>query len=456
MDPCESSYTFEPQVAEHVFEDMTRESGILFERSVALLDVAREGSLITNIVTSRGELHADVFIDASYEGDLMALAGVPYRIGREPLRTADPSDADELGLQEDHAGIQPFRLPRGVHIDPYRVPGDPTSGTIRFVDPRPERMPELGDGDSRVMAYNYRLCVTDDPANRIPFARPEGYDPEDVEGHARLAAAAAPDDFVRSMFNVTPTARSPYDPSYYKYDLNGGFSLSTDLTGDDLNHAYVEASETDRERIERVYRNYIESLLYAWRTDARFGALNERVAEFGYCADEFTDRGGWPHQLYVRAGRRMIGEYTMNENDLLQNARREPISDAIAFGSYAMGTHAHRHLAAPMQWPNGALKDTVVMGGIVIVPIPDSEPYPIAYRSITPRAEDARNLLNPVTLSATNLAYSSIRMEPTFMMLGEAAGTAAVLSAESGVDVQEVDYGRLRRRLLEQGQRLPR
>ena len=450
---CESSYFFEPHVAERVFEEMIREAGVVLERSIQIREVEKEGATITRVVTSRGDVRADVFIDASYEGDLMALARVPYQIGREARRAAGANDPSGFALQEDNAGAQRLQLPLSIHVDPYREPGNPASGTIAFVEPRPERLPEPGEGDSRVMAYTYRLCVTDDPTNRIPFSRPDNYTPSDFEVHARLAATAKPDAIVRAMFNPAPMVLSS-DRRYYKYDLNSTLNLSTDLTADNLNQSYVEAPHARRAEIQRIYQRYIKGLLYAWQTDPRFGPLNARVSAFGLCADEFKDAGGWPHQFYVRAGRRMVGEYVMNENDVMKNGRRDPIRDTVALGSYALAAHAHRYLAAPVEWPGGVRKDAVVLEGTVIGRLPNDEPYPISYRAITPRATDARNLLNPVTLSATSLAYSAIRMEPTFMMLGEAAGAAAALSITSKVNVQAVDYVSLRQRLQASGLRL--
>ena len=409
---CESSYFFEPHVAEQVFEGMIREAGVVLDRSVQLLKVEKQGATITRLITSRGDLRASVVIDASYEGDLMALASVPYQ--------------------------------------------NAASGTIAFIEPRPERLPEPGEGDSRVTAYTYRLCVTDDPANRIPFSQPENYTASDFEVHARLAAAALPGvDIVRSMFNPSPMVLSR-DPRYFKYDLNSTLNLSTDLTADTLNQAYVESPPARRLEIQRTYRRYIQGVLWAWQTEPRFGPLRERVSRFGYCADEFKDDGGWPHQFYVRVGRRMLGEYVMNENDVMRTGRRDPIRDPITLGTYALAAHAHRYLAAPVEWPGGVRKDAVVLEGTVITRLPDVEPYPISYRAITPRESDARNLLNPVTLSATSIAYSAIRMEPTFMMLGEAAGTAAALSIKSNVSVQAVDYASLRQRLTASGVRLAR
>lgn len=453
---CASSFFFEPHVAERTFEAMLRDTGVVIERSTSLLGVEKDGATITRLRTSRGQVGAAVFIDASYEGDLMALARVPYLIGREPRRTASATDRAGLALQEDHAGAQAFQLPLGVHVDPYRVPGDPSSGPVAFVEPRPDPLPQAGEGDARVMAYTYRLCVTDDPTNRIPFTRPEGYRAEDYELHARLAAAAAATpkiDIARNMFNPAPMVRSR-DPKYNKYDLNSSLTLSTDLTADGLNHRYVEESPARREEIQRIYRRYIEGLFHAYQTEPRFAALRERVSRFGYCADEFTATGGFAQQFYVRVGRRMVGDYVMNENDVMQNGRRGPIQDVVALGTYSLAAHSHRYLAAPSQWPNGERKDAMMLEAPLILRQPNDAPYPIAYRAMTPRAVDARNLLNPVTLSATSVAYSSIRMEPTFMMLGEAAGAAAALAAETNTSVQDVAYPALRRRLVDGGMRL--
>lgn len=454
LDDCASTFFFEPHVAERVFEEMLRDAGVTVQRSAQLVSVDKDGATITRIVTSRGEVRADVFIDASYEGDLMKMAGVPFRIGREPRRMAVAEDAAGLAEQEDDAGVQRRQLPLGLLLDPYRVPGDSSSGTIAFVEPRPNPLPEVGEGDSRVTAYTYRLCVTDDPTNRIPFTQPGSYKASDYELHARLAAAVRPDqDIARSMFNPARIARSR-DKNYFKYDLNSSLTLSTDLTGDGLNQGYVDQPQAMREQIQRTYRDYIQGLFYAYQTEPRLAALRERVSRFGYCADEFTDNSGWPHQFYVRVGRRMMGQYVMNENDVMQNGRRPVIQDPIAFGSYSLAAHHHRYLAAPAEWPDGQKRDAVLLEGLLIGRIPNDAPYPISYRSLTPRESDARNLLNPVTLSATHVAYSSIRMEPTFMMLGEAAGVAAALSVESKGSVQSVRYATLRQRLVEARLRL--
>lgn len=449
-DLCLSIYDFAPQAAERVFESMLDEAGVVVERGARLLDVAKSGTELIALVTSRGGVSGRVFIDASYEGDLMAHAEIDHRLGREAR-----GDSSQIADLEDHAGTPRYRLPLGTYVDPFNAPGDPTSGTLPYIESTPSPIPTTGQGDSRVMAYTYRLCVTDDPSNRIPFTPPAGYDAWEYEAHARLALALRDRgiDLVERMFNPSPTALSS-DRTYYKYDLNGGSTFSSDMTAPDMNQAYVEASEDQRERIRAAYRRYIQGMLWTWQTDPRFGALNEKVAKFGYCKDEFVDRGGWPHQLYVRIARRMVGEYVMNENDIMQNGRRPPVGDSVGLGAYGVDMHTYRYFAGPVDWPDGTRRGAIVLEGFMMEPLPDHRPYRISYRSLVPKRENATNLLNPVTLSATNVAMSSIRMEPTMMMLGQAAGTAAALAIELGQNVQDVSYQALRDRLLQAGQRV--
>ena len=449
---CDSSHDFEPQVAEVVFEQMLGEAQVIVERDTQLLAVRKEGNEVRGLSTSRGDLSAEVFLDASYEGDLIALSGISYAIDREPrLRGTTP---EMLALQEDHAGLQRHRLPRStLRIDPYRTPGDPASGTLSFVEPAPEQFGAVGESDSRIMAYTYRLCVTDDPGNRIPFTRPANYDPERYEAHARLADAMVQDglDLSELTFNPARTARSR---NGYKYDLNGGSTFSIDMTAPDMNQAYVRGDAAQRSRIRQSYRDYIEGLLYTWQTNAHFAAVNQKLASFGYCADEFKDRGGWPHQLYVRVGRRMIGTYVMNENDVLQNGRRAAVEDSVGFGAYGLDMHTHQYMAAPVDWPDGTRRDALAIEGFLIVHLPDNQPYPVSYRALTPHETEASNVLAPVPLSATYVAYSSLRMEPTFMILGESAGVAAALAVERQISVQQVPYADLRERLQQRGQKL--
>jgi len=454
---CPGLYDFEAREAEKLFETVLREERVIVERSVHLTAVAKNGARLQSLSTSRGDVAGDVFVDASYEGDLMALAGVPYTIGREPRVLANPpDDPAQLAMQEDNAGTPRYGIPfSGIYVDPYRVPGDASSGPEPYVEPRPAVFPTVGSGDGRVMAYTYRLCVTDDPSNRIPFTAPPDYDPAQFEASARVAEALAARgiDLAVRMFNPAMTVAST-DRSYYKYDLNGGSTFSIDMTAPDMNQAYVEGNEATRERIRAAYRSYIQGLLYFWQTDPRYGGLNAKIARFGYCRDEFTDRDHWPHQLYVRVARRMLGEYIMNEADVLQNGRRPPIQDSVGFGAYNIDMHTYRYHVGPVDWPDGVRRDALVTEGFVVAHAANDAPYSVSYRALVPRAADAVNLLNPVTLSATNVAYSALRMEPTFMILGQSAGIAAALAVERGQDVQALSYATLRQRLLAAGQKL--
>lgn len=456
--PCPSRFDVTPGIALHVFNNMVRnEPRIVLERSARLLSVERQGATLSAITTTRGTVQARVFIDASYEGDLLAAAGVPYRLGREARRTADPPDDEQqLAEQEDHAGSGPGRLAGNVYVDPHVIPGDPSSPLLPYVESLPD-LPATGRSDSRVQAYNYRLCVTDDPDAQIPFEQPASYDPLDYELAARTVRAmdAAGLDVVKIYFDIHRVLRSK-NPKYFKYDLNGGAPFSTDMTVDGWNQSYVEADEPTRQLIRERYQSWTEGLLYAWRTDERFPAsLRNAVRKFGLCSDEFMDNGNWPNALYVRVARRMEGAYVMNENDLLQNGRRAGIRDVIGFGTHYADHHRYRYFSAPTRWPGEQVKRNALWYETTRgVYLPDKRPYPIAYRSLTPRAEDARNLLVPVALSATSVAQASIRMEPVLMVLGHSAGVAAALALETNQSVQDVDYAKLRNRLIRTGQKL--
>lgn len=444
---CPSPYDFEPHVAGEVFSALLREQPrISVQRELPFLSVRKDGTRITGLTTARGELTARVFIDASYEGDLMAAGGVAFTLAREPRLRGDDVPPGDI---ESNAGFGQLALPYGLNVDPYRVPGQPSSGLIAFVEPAPLTWPPLGAADDRLMAYNYRLCVTDDPNNRIPFDRPVDFDPALYEGSARVAVAMAADGrkpLDELYFNPYRTVGSRTS-GYYKYDLNGGSVFSTDMSALGWNQAYPLADSAGRRNIEAAYRRYIEGLLYFWRTDPRFGALNAKVARFGRCADEFVDNDHWPTQLYVREARRMLGEYVMNENDVMVNGRRPVLEDSIAMGGYVLDSHLRRITVARIK---GA--DRVVSEGFRIVRHAGDPRYRIAYRSLLPRRGQADNLLDPVTLSATSMAYSSIRMEPTLMALGQAAGTAAAMAVEQSVALHDLDVPALQRRLEAAGQ----
>lgn len=445
---CPGYYDFEPHVAREVFGRMLADEELIsIQLSLPLLAVHKDGTRLSSIDTARGPISAKAFIDASYEGDLMVGAGIDSTVVREARRNT--SDGAPLGDVEDDAGFGILARPYGLTIDPYVVPGQASSGLIPFVEAAPQAMPVEGSSDSRVMGYNYRLCVTDDPDNRIPFSRPDDYEPTRYEGSARVAVAMAASGrkpLDELYFNPARTVRSK-DGVHYKYDLNGGSTFSTDMTALGWNQAYPDADMAGRAEIAAKYRQYIRGLLYFWQTDPRFGALNGKVGGFGLCADEFTDNDHWPYQLYVRESRRMVGEYVMNQNDVMMNGRRDRVSDSVTMGGYGMDSHIRRITTTKIDG-----RDVVVSEGFRIVRHDGDPRYPVAYRSLLPQRDQASNLLNPVTLSATSMAYSSLRMEPTFMALGQAAGTAASMAVEGSVNVQDVDVPALQTRLRSAGQ----
>jgi hypothetical protein len=450
--PCTIYYDFEPHVAGEVFASMLAEQPrISLQRSLPITSATRMGTKITSVTTGLGELRAKVFVDASYEGDLMVMAGIGHTAEREPLLRA--VDGAQPGDIEDDAGVGSFVPPYSLPVDPFVVEGDPDSGLLPFVEPPPTPLPPGGSSDDRVMAYNYRLCVTDDPDNRVPFERPSGYDPARYEGAARvaLATAAAGKPLDELYFNPARTVRSK-NPAYFKHDLNGGSAFSTDMSALGWNQAYAAADSAGRAAIETAYRSYVAGLLYFWQTDARFGALNAKVASFGLCRDEFADNGHWPYRLYVRETRRMVGEYVMNENDLMRNGRRPAIGDGIAMGAYSVDSHIRRITWANRSFNGGPMRPTVVSEGFRIVRLPGYAPYPVSYRSLLPKRIQADNFLNVATLSTTSIAYASLRMEPTFMVIGQAAGTAAAMAVDEGVSVHDVDVQRLQTQLRADGQ----
>jgi len=450
---CPFHYDFEPRMAKAAFEQMAAaEPNLWLGLGQTLLSTEKEGSRIVAVTTASGRIAGSVFVDASYEGDLMAGAGVSHTITREPMLEVSPGHP-QYGDREDNAGAGVFTPPYGLFIDPYKVPGDPQSGTIAFVEPKPESLPAPGSRDERLMAYNYRLCVTDDPTNQVPFARPADYDPEQYEGSARVAVAMAASGRLpldRLYFNPAPTVRSK-DGVHFKHDLNGGSVFSTDMAALPWNQAFPTATPEARAAIAAAQRSYIQGLLYTWQTDPRFGALNAKVARFGLCKDEFVDNGNFPYRLYSRETRRMQGEYVMNQNDLFQNGRRPALTDSVALGGYNIDSHVRRITVALRSIKGSPPREMVVSEGFRIVQIPGDRMYPVSYRSLVPRRTEATNLLNPVTLSTTSIAYSSLRMEPTFMMLGQAAGAAAALAIETGAVVQDIDARELQRRLGSSG-----
>jgi hypothetical protein len=348
---------------------------------------------------------AAVYVDASYEGDLLAGRGVPFAVGRE--------SRDLYG--ERWAGRQPAYRPSKHNFDVLLSPFRDDGTLLPHVCDDPEE--RLGEGDGGLMAFGFRICLTDrDP---IPFEEPEGYDPAEFELLDRYRAARPDAPLLGLVHDLLPNG---------KCDVNsiGPFSLNL-LDGS--NRGYLD----DREGVHAHHLAYTQRFLYHVAPEG-----------WGLCADEFVDTGGWPHQLYVREARRLRGDYVLTEHDLVQ---ARPQGDVVAMGSYNIDIREVERTwrLLPEYTPTPA----VFNEGYLSVPVP---PYPIPYRCLTPRREDATDLLVPLCVSASHVAFSSIRMEPTYMLLGTAAGTAAAQAARRGVAVQDVDVGLLQQSLREQGQ----
>ena len=415
-------WVFEPHIAENVFEKIVEENNIEVYRDHWLdreAGVSVKNGRIFSIKMLNGTVFkGKQFIDASYEGDLMAAAGVSYTTGRE----ANSQYGETLnGVNTKHAVYHQFMLP----VDPYIIPGDPAGGLLpRIHDGGPG---EEGSADHRIQAYCFRMCLTDVPENRVPFPKPEGYDPMQYELLARYLDAG-----FRQLYNKFD--RIPNG----KTDTNNSGGFSTDNIG--MNYDYPDASYERRAEIIREHEDYQKGLMWFMAYDPRVPEdVKASMSLWGLAKDEFTDNGNWPHQIYVREARRMVSDFVMNENHL---RRIIETPNSIGMGSYTMDSH---HVQRYVD-ENGFARNE---GDVQVSP---GGPYPISYHAITPKKEEASNLLVPVCLSSSHIAYGSIRMEPVFMILGQSAANAACLAIDGKTPVQEVDAGRLRERLVNAGQ----
>jgi hypothetical protein len=426
-----AKFTFEPHVAEAVFNEMARQAGVTIYTDQFLVSVATrsDGSLSALTMNHSNVFRAKMFIDASYEGDLMAKAGVSYTIGRE----ASSQYGESLdGVRAPNTSGHQFG---SLRVSPYVVTNDPASGLLPLM--QSNRVAPIGSADRRVQAYNFRLCLTKNPTNKWPIVAPANYSSAQYELLARyLQAVEARGD------RLSPgTFMGIYSMPNGKTDINNNGPISTDFIGQSDN--YPEADPATRAQIWQAHKNYTQGFFYFLATDSRVpSGLRTQIKSYGLCRDEFSDNGGWPYQLYVREARRMISDYVITQANCLGHAT---IPDSIGLAAYAMDSHNCERVAVAGSAENEG--DTYSVGRIPGF-------WQIPYRAIIPKAGQCPNLLVPWCVSASHIAFGSFRMEPVFMIVAQSAGAAACLAIRDGVPVQELDYGKLRSKLLAEQQAL--
>ena len=413
-------WTFEPHVATKVYRDMLEEAKVPWHFNQRLAAVKKEGLRITEIRMENGNVYrAKMFIDATYEGDLMAKASVSYHVGRE----ANAKYGETLNGIRAETPKHQFTVP----VDPYVKLGDPGSGLLPFIQPGDGGTP--GAGDHRVQTYNYRLCFTTNVANRLPVAPPPNYDPAKYELLGRYLEALV-------AAGKKPRLSEFWNPIWMpnqKTDINNNGGFSTDYIA--MNYDYPEASYARREQIARDHENYIRGFITYLATSPRVPEnMRKEMQPWGPAKDEFPETGGWPNQLYVREARRLVGALVMTEAHCRY---KEVATDSVGLAAYNMDSHNCQRIVK-----NGRAQNE---GDVQVPPM---KPYPISYRALIPKAGECENLFVPVCLSASHIAYGSIRMEPVFMIMGQSVATAASMAIDDKVPVQKVDYAKLRERLL--------
>lgn len=415
-------WVLEPHVGERIFNAMVDYAKVPVVRNERLNrtnGVQMDNQRITQITMESGlVLSGKMFIDATYEGDLMAASNVSYIVGREP----------NSRYNENLNGIQPNpSLGRtSIKIDPYIVKGDPQSGLLPRV--YPDDNGNLGEGDSGVEAYNYRMCLTDVPENCVKIAKPVDYDESQYEIVFRAIESGMPkDEFFK--LDLLPNRKT---------DSNNNGPISTDYVG--MSWTYAEADYAERKKIALDHEKWQRGLVWTLQNHPRVPAdVQAYYAPWGLPRDEFADNNNWPYDLYVREARRMVSPVVLSEH---MASEEVTIPNSVGLASYNMDSHGIKYIVNP----DGFLSTEGGMFKKVL------EPFPICYQSIIPSRHECENLLVPVCLSASHVAYGAIRMEPTFMILGQSAATAASLAIELNVALQELPYGLLRQRLLKDGQ----
>ncbi|UBM57817.1 FAD-dependent oxidoreductase [Marinilongibacter aquaticus] len=414
-------WTFEPSVAKSIFQEYLDKYNIPVEYGQKLVAVDKkrgriEGLTVENGERKRREFKAKMFVDCSYEGDLMARAGVGYVIGREDNREFNET-WDGVHVLEHH------QFPEG--IDPYLSEGDSTSGLLWGI--LSKKLAELGSGDDLVQAYNFRLCLTDSVENRLPIERPANYDSTHYELLWRYIRKAQPKELNWALMHIQPMPNA-------KTDINNSGPFSTDMIG--ANYDYPEADYNEREAIIRAHKSYTLGFLYFLGHDPRVPKhLREEMLKYGLPKDEYVETDHFTPQLYVRETRRMRSGYVMTEHNCWGEV---VVDDGIGMAAYAMDSHNTQRLVI-----DGMVKNEgdVQKGWNVI------KPYPVSFRAIVPKKEEVENLIVPVCLSATHIAYGSIRMEPVFMVLGQSAGLIASMALDKKVAVQDLDVAKIQSEL---------
>ena len=416
---CSGGFRFEPHVASLVFRQMLDEVGVAIHCGERLGGLEFRDRTIRTLLTSTGRrVKAWYYLDCTYEGDLLAAAKVSYTTGRE----ANSVYGETIDGVQPNQGAHNFR----AKVDPYVVPGDPSSGLLLGIHAGGPG--EQGSGDRRIQAYNFRMCLTRNRDNQLPFPKPLGYNPARYELLARYLAAGVWDALRLS----TPMPNG-------KTDTNNHGAFSTDNIG--LNYDYPEGDWATRERIIQDHINYQQGLMWFLCHDERVPEkIRDEVNQWGLAADEFQATGGWPPQLYVREARRMVSDYVVTE----QNCRgTEDVDDPVGLGSYGMDSH---HTQRYVRDGYARNEGDVQVGGF--------PPYRIPYRSIVPKRGECDNLLVSVCISTSHIAYGSARMEPVFMILGQSAATAASLAFDRHCSVQALPYPALEAQLRADGQKL--
>ncbi|MCR2822066.1 FAD-dependent oxidoreductase [Lederbergia panacisoli] len=415
----EEQWTFEPKAAKLIFNKWLEENDIPVFFLQHLKEVEMEDSKIKRINMENGNSFiGTIFIDASYEGDLMAKAGISYFVGRESNAT----------YNETYNGVQ-FGYPHHkfeVPVDPFVIEGKNESGLLPGIaELELQEIEVQGQGDKRIQAYNFRICLTQDEENLIPFPKPPSYDPNLYTILLRYINAGVWD--AMNLHILLPNGKT---------DLNNYGGVSTDYIG--MNYEWPEGSYETREKIFQEHFNYNLGMLYFLANDSQVPlSVRNEVSKWGLPKDEFINTGHWPPQLYIRESRRMISDYVMTDRNCLGQT---VIDDSIGLASYQMDSHHCRRVV---------IDGLCVNEGDVEIPI---SPYPISYRSVRPREEECTNILVPTCLSASHIAFGSIRMEPVFMILGQSVGVAASLAYKGNIAVQSIEYRELKKALLKVGQ----